>query len=67
MDRGDVCASSDPAGGAWAAVGFLRRDLAPKLIVVDEAWKVMRQPAGAEFIDELARSGECVLHEWRAS
>jgi hypothetical protein len=37
----------------WDAV---RRDLAPKLIVVDEAWKVMRQPAGAEFIEELARS-----------
>ncbi len=37
----------------WDAV---RRDLAPKLVVVDEAWKVMRQPAGAEFIEELARS-----------
>lgn len=40
-------------GLLWDAV---RRDLAPKLIVVDEAWKVMRQPAGAEFIEELARS-----------
>ncbi len=37
----------------WDAV---RRDLAPKLVVVDEAWKVMRQPSGAEFIEELARS-----------
>jgi type IV secretory system conjugative DNA transfer VirD4/TraG family protein len=37
----------------WDAV---RRDLAPKLVVVDEAWKVMRQPAGAEFVEELARS-----------
>jgi type IV secretory pathway VirB4 component len=37
----------------WDAV---RRDLDRKLIVVDEAWKVMRQPAGAEFIEELARS-----------
>jgi hypothetical protein len=40
-------------GLLWDAV---RRDLAPKLIVIDEAWKVMRQPAGAEFIEELARS-----------
>ena len=40
-------------GVLWDAV---RRDLAPKLVVVDEAWKVMRQPAGAEFIEELARS-----------
>jgi hypothetical protein len=37
----------------WDAV---RRDLAPKLVVVDEAWKVMRQPSGADFIEELARS-----------
>jgi hypothetical protein len=37
----------------WDAV---RRDLAPKLVVVDEAWKVMRQPSGAAFIEELARS-----------
>ena len=37
----------------WDAV---RRDLAPKLVVVDEAWKVMRQPSGAEFVEELARS-----------
>jgi hypothetical protein len=37
----------------WDAV---RRDKAPKLVVVDEAWKVMRQPSGAEFIEELARS-----------
>jgi hypothetical protein len=34
----------------------IRRDLAPKLVVVDEAWKVMRQPSGAEFVEELARS-----------
>ena len=27
-----------------------------KLVVVDEAWKVMRQPSGAEFVEELARS-----------
>jgi hypothetical protein len=54
---------SDPevrAVAQLAALGLLwdavRRDLAPKLIVVDEAWKVMRQPAGAEFIEELARS-----------
>ncbi len=40
-------------GVLWDAV---RRDLQPKLVVVDEAWKVMRQPAGAEFIEELARS-----------
>ena len=40
-------------GLLWDAV---RRDLAPKLVVVDEAWKVMRQPAGAEFVEELARS-----------
>ena len=37
----------------WDAV---RRDLTPKLVVVDEAWKVMRQPSGAEFVEELARS-----------
>jgi hypothetical protein len=37
----------------WDAV---RRDLAPKLVVVDEAWKVMRQPSGADCIEELARS-----------
>ncbi|MHB8960255.1 MAG: VirB4 family type IV secretion system protein, partial [Candidatus Limnocylindrales bacterium] len=37
----------------WDAV---RRDLAPKLVVVDEAWKVMRQASGAEFVEELARS-----------
>ena len=37
----------------WDAV---RADLAPKLVVVDEAWKVMRQPSGADFIEELARS-----------
>ena len=29
---------------------------APKLVVVDEAWKVMRQSSGAEFVEELARS-----------
>lgn len=37
----------------WDAV---RRDLAPKLVVVDEAWKVMRQASGADFVEELARS-----------
>lgn len=37
----------------WDAV---RRDLAPKLVVVDEAWKVMRQPSGSDFVEELARS-----------
>ena len=40
-------------GLLWDAV---RADLAPKLVVVDEAWKVMRQPSGADFIEELARS-----------
>ena len=25
-------------------------------MVVDEAWKVMRQPSGADFVEELARS-----------
>ena len=40
-------------GVLWDAV---RRDLEPKLVVVDEAWKVMRQPSGAEFVEELARS-----------
>lgn len=34
----------------------VRADLAPKLVVVDEAWKVMRQPSGAAFVEELARS-----------
>jgi hypothetical protein len=58
-----LAALGDPevrAVAQLAALGLLwdavRRDLAPKLIVVDEAWKVMRQPAGAEFIEELARS-----------
>jgi hypothetical protein len=37
----------------WDAV---RIDKARKLIVVDEAWKVMRHPAGAAFVEELARS-----------
>jgi type IV secretory pathway VirB4 component len=37
----------------WDAV---RRDKERKLVVVDEAWKVMRQPSGAEFVEELARS-----------
>jgi hypothetical protein len=37
----------------WDAV---RRDRERKLVVVDEAWKVMRQPSGAEFVEELARS-----------
>jgi hypothetical protein len=37
----------------WDAI---RRDRKPKLVVIDEAWKVMRQPSGAEFVEELARS-----------
>ncbi len=37
----------------WDAV---RRDLTPKLVVIDETWKVMRQASGAEFVEELARS-----------
>ncbi len=37
----------------WDAI---RRDREPKLVVVDEAWKVMRQSSGAEFVEELARS-----------
>ena len=37
----------------WDAV---RRDKSPKLVVIDEAWKVMRQPSGADFVEELARS-----------
>jgi hypothetical protein len=37
----------------WDAV---RIDLVRKLVVVDEAWKVMRQAAGAAFVEELARS-----------
>ena len=40
-------------GVLWDAV---RSDLAPKIVVVDEAWKVMRQASGAEFVEELARS-----------
>jgi hypothetical protein len=58
-----LAAISDPevrAVAQLAALGVLwdavRRDLAPKLVVVDEAWKVMRQPSGAEFVEELARS-----------
>ncbi len=58
-----LAAISDPevrAVAQLAALGVLwdavRRDLAPKLIVVDEAWKVMRQASGAEFVEELARS-----------
>lgn len=35
---------------------LVRADLSPKLVVVDEAWKVMRQASGADFIEELARS-----------
>ena len=45
--------SSPRSALLWDAV---RRDLEPKLVVVDEAWKVMRQPSGAEFVEELARS-----------
>jgi hypothetical protein len=37
----------------WDAI---RRDRKRKLVVVDETWKVMRQPSGAEFVEELARS-----------
>jgi len=37
----------------WDAV---RCDLAPKLVVIDETWKVMRQPSGAAFVEELART-----------
>lgn len=37
----------------WDAV---RRDLSPKLVVIDETWKVMRQPSGAAFVEELART-----------
>ncbi|MGH2380125.1 MAG: VirB4 family type IV secretion system protein [Candidatus Limnocylindria bacterium] len=37
----------------WDAV---RRDLSPKLVVIDETWKVMRQASGAKFVEELARS-----------
>jgi hypothetical protein len=37
----------------WDAI---RRDKERKLVVIDEAWKVMRQPSGAEFVEELARS-----------
>ncbi|MEW5991651.1 MAG: hypothetical protein AB1736_09965 [Chloroflexota bacterium] len=37
----------------WDAI---RRDKERKLVVVDEAWKVMRQPSGSEFVEELARS-----------
>jgi hypothetical protein len=58
-----LAAISDPevrAVAQFAALSVLwdavRRDLAPKLVVVDEAWKVMRQPSGADFIEELARS-----------
>ncbi len=58
-----LSAVSDPevrAVAQLAALGLLwdavRRDLEPKLVVVDEAWKVMRQASGAEFVEELARS-----------
>jgi DNA helicase HerA-like ATPase len=37
----------------WDAV---RADMERKLVVVDEAWKVMRQASGADFVEELARS-----------
>ncbi|NJD27010.1 MAG: hypothetical protein FIA92_01790 [Chloroflexi bacterium] len=37
----------------WDAI---RRDKERKLVVIDEAWKVMRQPSGAEFVEVLARS-----------
>jgi hypothetical protein len=43
-----------------AALGLLwdmvRSNLVRKLVVIDEAWKVMRNPDGAAFIEELARS-----------
>ena len=45
---------------SWSSLSVLwdaiRRDREPKLVVVDEAWKVMRQSSGAEFVEELARS-----------
>ena len=58
-----LAAISDPEVRAVAQMAALslfwdgvRRDKARKLIVIDEAWKVMRQPSGAEFVEELARS-----------
>jgi hypothetical protein len=58
-----LAAVSDPevrAVAQFAALSLLwdavRRDLAPKLVVVDEAWKIMRQASGADFVEELARS-----------
>ena len=44
-----------PARRARRPVGC--RAVGPQAgIVVDEAWKVMRQPSGADFVEELARS-----------
>lgn len=58
-----LAALGDPEVRAVAQLAALallwdvvRIDLARKLLVVDEAWKVMRQPAGAAFVEELARS-----------
>jgi len=58
-----LAAISDPDVRAVAQLAVLsvlwdliRRDREPKLVVVDETWKVMRQPSGAEFVEELARS-----------
>ena len=58
-----LAAISDPDVRAVAQLAALtvlwdmiRRDKERKLVVVDEAWKVMRQPSGAEFVEELARS-----------
>ena len=35
--------------------GRLRRSRRPRLLVVDEAWKLLHHPAGAEFLDAMAR------------
>ena len=58
-----LAAISDPDVRAVAQLAALsvlwdliRRDKQRKLVVVDETWKVMRQPSGAEFVEELARS-----------
>jgi hypothetical protein len=51
---------ADRTVAQMAALGLLwdmvRRNLTRKLVVIDEAWKVMRNPDGAAFIEELARS-----------
>ena len=49
--------ATSPSSPRSASCGMpCGRDLKPKLVVVDEAWKVMRQPSGADFVEELARS-----------